>query len=100
MRAHTLLQLWWNRGLHCHSEYVLNRAAPLLLLCLSKAYTSVFAGTHICYEDLEVAKLCRIVRMAKIEFVGGNIIDADVDLLNTEECIYFQELDDTGERPQ
>ena len=37
--------------------------------------------------------------MVKIELVGGYIIDADFDLLNTEECTYFQELADTGERP-
>ena len=46
-----------------------------------------------------IAKAFRIVRMIKIECVGGEIMDADFDLLNTEECTYFQELADTGERP-
>ena len=46
--AHTLLQLCWKRGLYCHSECILNRTVLLLLLCMSKAYTSVFAETHIC----------------------------------------------------
>jgi len=33
--------------------------------------------------------------MIKIECFGGELIDADFDLLNVEECTYFQELADT-----
>ena len=35
--------------------------------------------------------------MIKIECFGGELIDADIELLDQEECTYFQELADTGE---
>ena len=38
--------------------------------------------------------------MINIECFGGELIEADIDLLNLEECTYFQELADTGERPR